>query len=37
MYVGCQNFGYTATELDFLVRHGVSHIDANHGLAKPLT
>ena len=37
MYVGCQNFGFTQTELEFLVRHGVSHIDANHGLAKPLT
>ena len=80
MYVGCQNFGFTKMELEFLVRctasrktqahalpsrspacqhcsptllsrpaqtlnesraavtrHGVSHIDANHGLAKPLT
>ena len=25
MYVGCQNFGFTKMELEFLVRHGASH------------
>ena len=37
MYVGDQNFGVTRMELEFLARHGVTHIDANGGLPEPLT
>jgi mannonate dehydratase len=37
MHVGDQNFGVTPLELEFLTRHGVTHVDANRGLPKPLT
>ena len=37
MYVGDQNFGVTPLEMEFLARHGVTHIDANRGLPNPLT
>ena len=33
MYVGDQNYGVTQLELEFLARHGVKNIDANHGAA----
>ena len=33
MYVGDQNFGVTQLELEFLARHGVKNVDANHGQA----
>ena len=28
MYVGTQYFGTSKTEMEFLVRHGVTHFDA---------
>jgi D-mannonate dehydratase len=37
MYVGDQNFGVTQLEMEYLARHGVTHIDANQGLPNPLT
>ena len=27
MYVGCQGFGTSRHELQFMVRHGVTHMD----------
>ena len=29
MYVGCQNFGVSQFEMEFLVRHGVFHMDGS--------
>eukprot|EP01048_Picozoa_sp_COSAG05_P020607 COSAG05_NODE_3545_length_1999_cov_1.900000_1_plen_276_part_00 len=35
MHVGCQNFKCTQAELEFLARHGVTHMDAQ--VPRPLT
>ena len=29
MYVGCQGFGTSRHELEFMLRHGVTHMDAS--------